>query len=51
MIKLYGTSFSRASIVKWYLEELNLPYELVPVELKDGDNHKPEYIAILSIDK
>jgi glutathione S-transferase len=46
MIKLYGTSFSRASIVKWYLEELNLPYELVPVELKDGDNHKPEYIAI-----
>jgi glutathione S-transferase len=27
MIKLYGGAFSRAAIVKWYLEELQLPYQ------------------------
>ncbi len=46
MIKLYGSGFSRAAIVKWYLEELQIPYEFVLVELKDGDNFKPEYVAI-----
>jgi glutathione S-transferase len=46
MIKLYGSNFSRAAIVKWYLEELQLPYEFVMVELKDGDHFKPEYVAI-----
>jgi glutathione S-transferase len=46
MIKLYGSSFSRAAIVKWYLEELQIPYEFVLVELQDGDNFKPEYVAI-----
>jgi glutathione S-transferase len=46
MIKLYGSSFSRATIVKWYLEELKIPYEFVLVELKDGDHFKPEYVAI-----
>jgi glutathione S-transferase len=46
MIKLYGSSFSRASIVKWYLEELDLPYEFVLVELKEGNHFKPEYTAI-----
>jgi glutathione S-transferase len=46
MIKLYGSGFSRAAIVKWYLEELKIPYEFVIVEIKDGDNFKPEYLAI-----
>jgi glutathione S-transferase len=46
MIKLYGSDFSRAAIVKWYLEELKIPYEFVIVEIKDGNNFKPEYLAI-----
>jgi glutathione S-transferase len=46
MIKLYGSNFSRAAIVKWYLEELKIPYEFVIVEIKDGDHLKPEYVAI-----
>ncbi len=46
MIKLYGDSFSRAVIVKWYLEELQLPYEFVLVELKEGQHLQPEYVAI-----
>jgi glutathione S-transferase len=46
MIKLYGDGFSRAVIVKWYLEELQLPYEFVLVELKAGQHFQPEYVAI-----
>jgi glutathione S-transferase len=46
MIKLYGDSFSRAVIVKWYLEELQIPYEFVSVELKEGQHFQPEYVAI-----
>lgn len=46
MIKLYGGKFSRAGIVKWYLEELQLPYEFVLVELKEGQHFQPEYVTI-----
>lgn len=27
MLKLYGSARSRASVVQWYLEELEVPYE------------------------
>jgi glutathione S-transferase len=46
MIKLYGGTFSRAAIVKWYLEELQIPYEFVLVDLKTGAHLQPEYLAI-----
>jgi glutathione S-transferase len=46
MIKLYGDGFSRAVIVKWYLEELQLPYEFVVLDLKEGQNFQPDYVAI-----
>jgi glutathione S-transferase len=46
MIKLYGDGFSHAVIVKWYLEELQLPYEFVVVDLKEGQNFQPDYVAI-----
>ena len=36
MIKLYYHKFSRASRVRWALEELGVDYELVPVDLR-GD--------------
>lgn len=46
MIKLYGGSFSRANIVKWYLEELQLPYEFVLVDLAIAAQKQSDYLAI-----
>jgi glutathione S-transferase len=46
MIKLYGGAFSRASIVHWYLEELQIPYEFVKLDMKAGEHRQPEFLAI-----
>ena len=46
MLKLYGGARSRASIVKWYLEELSIPYEFVLLDMAAGEHQKPEYLAI-----
>jgi glutathione S-transferase len=46
MLKLYGSAWSRAAIVKWYLEELGTPYEFVLVDLQAGEQLKPEFLAI-----
>ncbi len=46
MIKLYGGTFSRASIVQWYLEELEIPYEFVKLDMQAGEHRQPEYLAI-----
>jgi len=45
MIKLYGIPRSRAARAIWMLEELQVPYELVPVSFI-GDCRKPEYLKI-----
>jgi glutathione S-transferase len=46
MLKLYGGARSRASIVKWYLEELAIPYEFVLLDMQAGEHLKPEFLAI-----
>jgi glutathione S-transferase len=46
MLKLYGGARSRASIVRWYLEELTIPYEFVPLDMQAGEHLKPEFLAI-----
>ncbi|BCL35827.1 glutathione S-transferase family protein [Nostoc sp. MS1] len=46
MLKLYGGAFSRASIVKWYLEELEVPYEFVLLDMQAGEHRSPEYLKI-----
>jgi len=46
MIKLYGGARSRASIVKWYLEELQAPYEFQVLEMKEGEHLQPDFLAI-----
>lgn len=46
MIKLYGGARSRASIVKWYLEELNAPYEFQLLDMKAGEHLQPDFLAI-----
>ncbi len=46
MIKLYGGKRSRASIAQWYLEELQVPYEFVVLDMENGEHRKPEFLAI-----
>lgn len=46
MLKLYGGARSRASIVKWYLEELAIPYEFVLLDMQAKEHLKPEFLAI-----
>jgi glutathione S-transferase len=46
MLKLYGGARSRASIVQWYLEELNLPYEFVQLDMTEDEHRKPEFLAL-----
>ncbi|BAY40261.1 glutathione S-transferase [Nostoc sp. NIES-2111] len=46
MLKLYGGAFSRASIVKWYLEELEVSYEFVLLDMQAGEHRSPEYLKI-----
>lgn len=46
MLKLYGGARSRASIVQWYLEELQVPYEFVMLDLQAGEQRQPPFLAI-----
>ncbi len=46
MLKLYGGARSRASIVQWYLEELEIPYEFVLLDMQAGAHREPEFLAI-----
>ena len=46
MLKLYGGARSRASIIQWYLEELEVPYEFVLLDMQAGAHRQPEFLAI-----
>lgn len=46
MLKLYGGARSRASIVRWYLEELAIPYEFVLLDMKAGEHLQPSFLEI-----
>jgi glutathione S-transferase len=45
-LTLYHASPSRSSIVLWMLEELGVPYDIKLLKLSEGDNMKPDYLAI-----
>jgi glutathione S-transferase len=45
-LKLYHAYPSRSSIARWMLEEVGEPYEIELLDLKEGDQHKPSYLAI-----
>jgi glutathione S-transferase len=45
-MKLYGTPPTRAIRAMWLLNELDLDYELVPVDILAGEHLKPEFLAI-----
>lgn len=41
-LTLYGAARSRASMVRWYLEEKAIPYAFVQLDLKNGEHrHEP----------
>jgi len=41
-LTLYGAARSRASMVRWYLEEKAIPYAFVQLDLKSGEHrHEP----------
>ena len=45
-LTLYHASPSRSSVVLWMLEEIGQPYDIKLIKLSEGDNMKPEYLAI-----
>jgi Glutathione S-transferase len=46
MLKLYGGKRSRANIVRWYLEEINLPYEFVLLDMQNGAHLQADFLKI-----
>jgi GST-like protein len=46
MIKFYFNLAPNPTKVALCLEEMALPYEIVPVDTRKGDQHKPEFLAI-----
>jgi glutathione S-transferase len=45
-LTLYHIAPSRSSIVLWMLEELGAPYEIKLLKMSEGDNLKPDYLAV-----
>ena len=45
-LTLYHASPSRSSIVRWMLEEVGEPYDIHLLRLMEGDQSKPDYLAI-----
>ena len=45
-LTLYHASPSRSSVVLWMLEELGQPYDVKLIRLSEGENLKPDYLAI-----
>ncbi len=46
MLKLYGGTRSRASLVQWYIEELNLPYEFVLLDMANGEHRQDTFLSL-----
>ena len=45
-ITIYGGQNTRASIIRWYLEEKGIRYELVDIALSSGQNLQAEFLAV-----
>jgi glutathione S-transferase len=50
-IQLFYNPQSRAQITRWLLEEIGVPYTLVPVGYEDGSMRTPEFLAISPLGK
>jgi glutathione S-transferase len=45
-LKLYHATPSRSSVAMWMLEEVGEPYAIELLNLRNGDQRKPEYLAV-----
>ena len=45
-IILYGGPQTRASMPRWYMEEMGIPYELVEVSLANGAHLKDDFLSV-----
>jgi glutathione S-transferase len=45
-LTLYHAAPSRSSIVLWMLEEIGEPYDIKLIKLSEGENLKPDYLAV-----
>jgi glutathione S-transferase len=45
-LTLYGAVRSRASMVRWYLEEKEIPYAFVQLDLKSGEHRQEPFTTI-----
>ena len=45
-IILYGGPQTRASMPRWYMEEMGIPYELVELSLAEGQHLKGDFLSI-----
>ena len=46
MVKIYGIASSRALRPLWLLEEIGLEYEHIPIDFRNKENLKPEYLEV-----
>src|SRR5258706_6496295 len=46
MLKFYFNGAPNPNKVALFLEESSLPYELVPIDTRKGDQFKPEFLAV-----
>ena len=45
-ITLYGGPQTRASMPRWYMEEMDIAYDLVELSLAQGQNLKEDFLSI-----
>ena len=45
-ITLYGGSQTRASMPRWYMEEMGIPYDLKELSLANGEHLKEDFLSI-----
>ena len=50
-MKLYFNKFTRATRVRWLVEELGVPCEVVTVDMRAGEHKRPEYLAVHPLGK
>ncbi|MDJ0517689.1 MAG: glutathione S-transferase family protein [Trichodesmium sp. MO_231.B1] len=51
MLKLYGGARSRASIVHWYLEEIEATYEFITLDMQSEEHLKADFLEINAMGK
>jgi glutathione S-transferase len=50
-LTLYHAVPSRSSVVLWMLEEIGAPYDIELLRLSEGENLKPDYLAVNPLGK